>query len=307
MGCCASGYRSTADAVSNGVDLSSKTIVVTGPTSGIGLETARVLAQRKCQRLVLAARDEKRLAVVCEQLKKETGNQNIVGMALNLSSFKSIREFAAKYKEAGYPLNVLICNAGCMATPYKKTEEGLEMQIGTNHFGHQYLTTLLMDVMEKSAPARVVVVASNLHKGPTINFENIPFPSEANYAKWGQYQQSKLMNVLFAKELARRGAEKKITAYSLHPGIIVTEIGRDVGCGYCLMSCCCHFCLKSVPQGAATTVYLAVAPGVEDKSGQYFENCHNTLPDPPGQSDELAKRLWETTEKFIASKEEKKA
>jgi NAD(P)-dependent dehydrogenase (short-subunit alcohol dehydrogenase family) len=223
-------------------------------------------------------------------------------MTLNLSSFKSIRDFAAKYKEAGYPLHILICNAGVMATPYKKTEDGFEMQIGTNHFGHFLLTSLLMDVLEKSAPSRVVVVASDLHRGPTINFENIPLPSEAKYDKWAQYQQAKLMNVLFARELAKRGAEKKITAYSLHPGVIATELGRDIGCGYCLMGCCCHFCLKSIPQGAATTVYLATAADVESKSGQYFSNSAPAAPDTPGSDDQLAQKLWQVTEKLVNEK-----
>jgi len=298
MGCCGSQYRKTADAVSEGVDLGSQTILITGPTSGIGEETACTLAKRKAARLILAARDEKKNAALCERLKKETGNQNIVPMALDLASFKSIRAFAAKYKEAGYPLHILICNAGVSMIPYRKTEEGLEFITGTNHFGHFLLTTLLLDVLEKSAPSRIVVVSSSLHAGTPIKFDDIPTPKQSAYGAMSQYQQSKLMNLLMVKELHRRYADKKISSFALHPGVIQTNILREAACMACFMCVCASCCTKSPAQGAATTVYCATAKGLESKSGQYFADSQECPCDKVGNDAEAAKKLWEVSEKI---------
>jgi len=283
-----------------GADVANKTILVTGATSGIGVETVRALAKAKAGQLVLGVRDEKQSAPFVEQLKKETGNQNIVAMTLELGSFKSIRAFAQAYHEKGWPLHVLICNAGVGFKDSRKTEDGLELIVGVNHFGHFLLTTLMMDVLEKSAPSRIVVLTSGMHKGERIKFENIPVPKQYDHIT--QYKQSKMMNLVFAKELHRRYHDKKISAFAVHPGVIATGMTRDKPCMGCFMSCCFGCCLKSAPQGAATSVYCATATGLEGKSGHYFtDSQEDGGADPAADDAAVAKQLWEVSEKVVES------
>jgi NAD(P)-dependent dehydrogenase (short-subunit alcohol dehydrogenase family) len=317
--CCSKPYRSTADEISEGVDLSAQTIILTGPTAGIGLETAKTLLKRKVGRLVMAARDEKKCQAVAEALKKETGNNNITTMVLDTCSLKSVRAFVAKYKESGFPIHSLICNAGAFGQPYKKTEDGFESMCAASYYGHFLMINMLLDVLDKSGPCRVVLVSSSLHKMPNeaIDFNAMPCPAPEKFNTGKQYQQAKLMQVLFAKEFASRHKDKKISIFTLHPGVIPTHFScAEMGCCFCCVFATCYCILKSPQQGAATTVYCATAKGLETKSGNYFTSCHDADASEcgaQGKDMKVAAKLWETTEKLVggfgaqASEEKKSA
>jgi len=180
-----------------------------------------------------------------------------------------------------------------MATPYRKTTDGFEYQIGINHFGHFLLTTLLLDLIKASAPAKVVVVSSQAHLHGKLNFDDIH--SEKNYSSWGAYGQSKLANILFASELNRRLEGTNVTANSLHPGVIKTELVRDTTLGQ-IFTVVGGLFLKSIPQGAATTVYVATKV---EGGGRYYADCDVLQPSIAAQDVEAAKKLWELSEKLV--------
>jgi len=180
----------------------------------------------------------------------------------------------------------------------KKTTDGFEYQIGINHFGHFVLTTLLLDLLKASAPARVVVVSSNAHKSAKeMIFDDIN--SDKNYSTWNVYGQSKLANILFSNELNRRLEGTGVTSNSLHPGVIKTELVRDTTLGQIFTVVGAPF-LKSIPQGAATTVYVATASDLA--GGKYFADCNEVAPTAAAQDSAAAKTLWELTEKLISTK-----
>jgi NAD(P)-dependent dehydrogenase (short-subunit alcohol dehydrogenase family) len=304
-GCCSSPrFRWTAEQVCAGVNLHDKTIVITGATAGLGLESARVLALNGAGRLVLAARDEKKAMKCIAWLKSETKHDNIVFMKLDLDSLASVRSFSQQFHDQGWPLHILMNNAGVMFTAYRKTKDGFEQQIGTNHFGHFYLTSLLLDVLEKSKPSRVVMLSSAAHMYPSadpIRYEEWPCISEKKYDRIRSYQQSKLCNILTAMEFSNRYKDRGVTSYAVHPGVIPTELTREVPCSCLYVNCApCCCCLKTFPSGASTQVYCAVTPGLEKQSGRYFANCD--VHTPGGNvSAAAAKRLWEETEKMLQS------
>ncbi|XP_035676518.1 uncharacterized protein LOC118415774 [Branchiostoma floridae] len=255
--------------------LDGKTVVITGANTGIGKETARDIAKRGA-RVILACRDLTKAEAAAAEIRQDTGNGNVVTEKMDLASLKSVREFALKVNARESRLDILINNAGIMACPQWKTEDGFEMQFGTNHLGHFLLTNLLLDKLKKSAPSRVVNVSSGAHEQGAINFDDINL--ERTYTPWGAYGQSKLANVLFTKELDRKLKDSGVTTYSLHPGVINTELSRNMdaafGWGFTLLSPVLSAAVrlfgKSVQQGAQTTIHCAVTEGLEGFSGQYF-------------------------------------
>eukprot|EP00058_Branchiostoma_floridae_P027907 XP_002613398.1 hypothetical protein BRAFLDRAFT_68406 [Branchiostoma floridae] len=259
-------------------------------------------------RVILACRDLTKAKTAAAEIRKSTGNGNIVIEQLDLASLASVRTFATIINEREPNVNILVNNAGVMMCPQWKTEDGFEMQFGTNHLGHFLLTNLLLDKLKKSAPSRVVIVSARLYDGGKINFDDIN--AERSYSPFGAYCQSKLANVLFMRELAQRLEGTGVTANALHPGVMNTELGRHVFTTYgwraLLMApvvAIYYLFWKSVKQGAQTTIHLAVDKELETTSGLYFSDCMPCDLYPVGKDEATAKRLWQLSEEMVGLKE----
>jgi len=259
------GANSTAEEAGGDIRLDERVAIVTGANSGIGKETARVLVKMGAY-VVLACRDVDKANDVLEWIKNDTGiEDNAVVIPLDLGSFASIKNFVSEFHEKNLPLHILINNAGVMATPERTTEDGLEYQMGINHFGHFLLTYLLLDDIKKSAPARIVNVSSMAHRNGKISFENIHLQN-GEYGSWKAYGQSKLANILFTKALARKFEEEgvNVTANSLHPGVIATDLFRDMAWAAPFISFAANLNIcKDIPRGAATTIFVATSPDLD--------------------------------------------
>jgi NAD(P)-dependent dehydrogenase (short-subunit alcohol dehydrogenase family) len=306
--CSTSRYNMTAQDVIDECGAHSKAkqahIMVTGATSGIGIETARVLALAGAK-VYLMGRSETKLNEVIENINKElqekSSGGSVQGVICDLNSLLSIKECAEKFTKAKMPLNILILNGGIWNFDFAQTVDGLEQVMGVNHIGHAYLTQLLMPTLIANAPSRVVVVSSHLQDGPPLNYEALDrMSSTATNAKkgWGvmrSYQQSKLANLLFARALAKRYKDKQITAYSLHPGVIQTNLTSKIPTASFFKS---FIKTKTTAQGAATTVYCAVTPGIENESGRYFDD--STVKDLADKwTDDDINTFWDWTQKII--------
>ena len=203
--------------------LNGKTAIITGANTGIGLETAVDFAKRNA-RVILACRSKEKGEAAVVQVKKRSGNENVVFLKLDLSSLESVRTFSSKVLASEPHIDILVNNAGVMACPYSKTADGFEMQIGVNHLAHFLLTHLLLDRMKETPSARIVNVSSLAHHWGKIKFDDLN--SERSYSSVGAYSQSKLANVLFTRSLAKRLEGSKVIVNSLHPGGVRTELGR---------------------------------------------------------------------------------
>uniref|UniRef100_A0A1J3D1Y2 Short-chain dehydrogenase TIC 32, chloroplastic n=1 Tax=Noccaea caerulescens TaxID=107243 RepID=A0A1J3D1Y2_NOCCA len=307
----ASGFssRSTAEEVTHGVDGTGLTAIVTGASSGIGVETARVLALRGVH-VVMAVRNTGSGAKVKEDIVNKVPGAKLDVMELDLSSMESVKKFASDYKSAGLPLNLLINNAGIMACPFKLSKDKIELQFATNHLGHFLLTKLLLDTMkntsrESKREGRIVNVSSEAHRyfyPEGVRFDKIN--DKSSYSSFRAYGQSKLCNVLHANELAKQLKEDgaNITANSLHPGAIMTNLGRHFNSYLAgAVGAVVKYVLKSVPQGAATTCYVALHPQVSGVTGEYFLDSNIAKPLPIAKDSELAKKLWDFSTKLTDS------
>ncbi|KAM7390201.1 hypothetical protein PAMA_008399 [Pampus argenteus] len=272
------------------VRLDGKTVVITGANTGIGKDTAIDLAKRGAK-IIMACRDVVKAEEAVKEVIQNSGNENVIYMKLDLADSKSIREFAEAINKDEPQLNILINNAGVMVCPYGKTADGFELQIGVNHLGHFLLTHLLIDLIKKSAPARIITVSSMAHSWGSINLEDIN--SENRYDKKRAYSQSKLANILFTRSLAKRLAGTGVTTYSLHPGVVQTDLWRHLnGPQQVVMKMVKPF-TKSPVQGAQTSIYCAVEPTLESESGGYYSDCAPATCSAAGRDDELAQKLWE--------------
>ncbi|HEY7374053.1 MAG TPA: SDR family NAD(P)-dependent oxidoreductase [Polyangia bacterium] len=291
------GYGTTALEVVAGCDLSGQTMLVTGSSSGLGLETIRALAAAGA-RVVAAARtaDKARAAYQGEGLKGD-----FLPVACELSEPASVRACIETVKREAGPLDAIVCNAGVMAPPTLQQAHGYELQFFTNHIGHFILVTGLLD---RLAPAgRVVVVASNAHRragAGGMAFDNLD--GARGYAPMRAYGQSKLANILFTRELARRLGSGGRTANCLHPGVIATNLMRTIpAVGRAALAVAAPLILKTPAQGAATQTYLATNPAVATVTGTYFRDCNPAEPEPPAKDAAAASRLWEVSEKIAAA------
>ncbi|MBW2266959.1 MAG: SDR family NAD(P)-dependent oxidoreductase [Deltaproteobacteria bacterium] len=271
------GAETTVDEVLEGIDLSGRVAIVTGASGGLGAEAARGLAQAGAA-VTLTARDLAKGAAVAESIRQSTGNAAVDVMELELSQPASVRAFAKGWLAEHGALNLLLNNAGVMASPLARTDAGWEMQFATCHLGHFLLTALLAPALEAGAPARVVNVSSGGHRFSPVRFDDPNFES-SEYDKWIAYGQAKTANVLHAVELDRRLRGRGVRAFAIHPGAIATDLGRHLtrddmvtlqarapgGKG---------LQLKPVEAGAATEVYAATAPELEGQGGCYLEDCH---------------------------------
>ncbi|XP_040986171.1 short-chain dehydrogenase TIC 32, chloroplastic-like [Juglans microcarpa x Juglans regia] len=291
---------STAEQVTQGIDGTGLTAIVTGASSGLGAETTRILALRAVH-VIMAVRNMDAGRNAKEEILKEIPNAKIDVMELDLSSMGSVRKFASDYTELGLPLNILINNAGVMASPFMLSQDNIELQFATNHLGHFLLTNLLLETMKKTAheskkEGRIVNLASEGHRftyHEGIRFDKIN--DESGYNTLFAYGQSKLANILHANELARRLKEEgvEITANSLHPGAIVTNLLRHHGFINAIATTLGKYVLKNVHQGAATQCYVALHPQVEGVSGEYFMDSNKAKPSTHAKDVELAKKLWD--------------
>ncbi|XP_068658846.1 short-chain dehydrogenase TIC 32 A, chloroplastic-like isoform X1 [Aristolochia californica] len=299
------GTWSTAEEVTEGIDATHLTAIVTGGTSGIGRETARVLALRGAE-VIIPGRNIESALRVKESLLKENPSAKLQAMEMDVSSISSVISFARAFNSSNRPLNILVNNAGIMACPFQLSKDGIELQFATNHLGHFLLTNLLLDKLKSTAKltgveGRIVNVSSIAHRyadSSAMDFHKLNDPS--NYKPYDAYARSKLANILHANELAKRLQDEgsNVTANSLHPGVIPTNISRHMNYRAIPFSLLKPF-LKNVPQGASTTCYVALHPDMEGVSGKYFANCNQTTPSNQARDLNLGKKLWELSQDIL--------
>ncbi|KAF9599082.1 hypothetical protein IFM89_033689 [Coptis chinensis] len=302
------GSGSTSEQVTKGINASKLTAIITGGASGIGLETARVLALRGAQ-VIIAARNLAAANEAKQLILKDNQSARIDVLKLDLCSMKSIKSFVDNFRALDLPLNILINNAGIMFCPYQLSEDGIEMQFATNHLGHFHLTNLLLDKMKNTARAtgiegRIVNLSSVAHLhtyDDGIRFDKIN--DKKGYSDKKAYGQSKLANILHANELSRRLQEEgaNITVNSVHPGLIMTNLMRHSVLLMNVLKVFTVFFWKNVPQGAATTSYVALHPNLKGVTGKYFEDCNETKPSKFATQEVLAKKLWDFSNKLVNS------
>eukprot|EP00794_Sanderia_malayensis_P020288 gene20287-22274_t len=278
--------------------LKGKTVVITGANTGIGRAVAEDLARREAK-VILACRNiisaENAAVAIAKEIGKEV-EPNIVVKKLDLSSFKSIREFANELMAVEERIDILINNAGIFGCPFSQTEDGFEMTFGVNHLGHFLLTNLLLDKLSESTPSRIIIVASKLYERAKIDFENLN--GQKSYVKWYAYAQSKLANLLFAHQL-NKIAPEGVTVNSLHPGFVATNLARhmiDTRLKRWLYPIFSYLFMKPPKEGAQTVIYLATANEVANISGKYFGNCEMEELKEHATDDETAEKLWKTSE-----------
>ncbi|CAA7389645.1 unnamed protein product [Spirodela intermedia] len=302
------GSASTAELVTEGVDASNLIAIVTGGASGIGEETCRVLALRGV-RVIIAARNIDAANASRSRIIESNPAARIDVLKLDLASLRSVRSFAESFLAMDLPLNLLINNAGVMFCPYQLSADGIEMQFATNHLGHFLLTNLLLEKMKATAretgiEGRIVNLSSIAHITSYpggIRFDSIN--DESRYFDKLAYGQSKLANVLHANELARRLQEEgaNITVNSVHPGLIMTNLMRHSAILMRLLQVVTYLLWKNVPQGAATSCYVALHPALRGVTGKYFQDCNEAKPSAHARDVGLAKKLWDFSSKLVSS------
>ncbi len=269
-----------------------KTCLVTGATAGIGLATARELARRGA-RVIGVGRSPERSAEAARQIREQTGTSAVEYLVADLSAQVEIRKLADLVKAATGRLDVLVNNAGLIRLEREVTVDGLEMILALNHLAYFLLTNLLLDTLKASAPARIVSVSSAAHKGCKINFDDLQ--GETKFSPWRAYKQSKLANILFTRELARRLEGTGVTANALHPGFVRTQIFRAEGFQGWLLRRAAELFAVTPEEGAQTSLYLAASPDVEGQTGQYFVSRKPASSSPESQDDATARELWEVS------------
>ena len=288
------GYGSTAEEVTDGLDLFGRTMLVTGVNSGLGLETARVLAARGA-RIFGAARTVEKAREVTGKL----GNGSLP-FACELSDPASVRACVAAVLDTGSRLDAVICNAGIMALPERTIHHGHELQFFTNHVGHFMLVTGVLPALTDRG--RVVMLSSGAHNWAPpagIQFDDLSF--EGGYAGNRAYGQSKLANLLFARALARRFAGTSKTANAVHPGVIATNLTRHMNpMVRLLVPVASALAMKSIPQGAATQCWAATHPSLETVNGEYFADCNVAKSSRHARDEAMGERLWTVTEAIVA-------
>ncbi|XP_063166084.1 retinol dehydrogenase 11-like [Candoia aspera] len=279
------------------VDLSGKTALVTGASSGIGKAVALDLARRNA-RMILACRSPEKGQAAVEEICRATGNPQVQLRLLDISSMASVHNFARQFLEEEGQLHILVNNVGVTGLPFTVTAEGLELTFATNVSGAFLLTNLLLGAMIASAPARIVNVSSFRHYyARAVNVQFLTGEEQPRNSSQA-YDCTKLMNVIFTMELARRLQGTGVSANVLSPGIVKTEIMRHFGWGTRLLYSLCGIFLKSAQEGAISTLYCAVAKEVDGISGKYFDsNCTLRLPQALAQEPSMGHRLWDALEK----------
>ncbi len=276
-----------------------KTILITGANTGIGKATAKALATEG-HRLYLACRSEAKTREAIDEITSASGNPEVHFLSLDLGNLASVRGCAAAFLAKDVPLDVLINNAG-VAGQQGITDDGFELTFGINHLGHFLLTALLLDKIKASAPARIVTVSSVGHyQAKGIDWKDVRQPTKGVSAL-REYAVSKLANVLFTQELARRLEGTGVTTYSLHPGAIASDIwARRVPLLAPLIKPLTNLFMRSTEEGAKTTLWCATAPELADQTGRYYDDCQEKEPNPVA-TPELAAELWRRSEEWVAA------
>ena len=279
-------------------DLGGKVCVLTGATRGIGRAAADALA-RTGMTLALVGRDKTRVEDTVAAVKAASGNGRVEGLVADLSLRSEVRRLAATVRKQYPRLDVLVNNAGAIFTRREETAEGIEKTLALNHLGYFLLTLELLDLLKASAPSRVVNVASDAHRGMRLNFDDLE--NRKKYSGLRVYGQSKLMNILFTEELARRLAGTGVTVNALHPGVVATGFGQNTpGLFKALVRLAAPF-MVTPEKGAETLVYLATSPEVEGVTGKYFAKSKEVRPSPAARDPEAARKLWEASERLVAA------
>jgi NAD(P)-dependent dehydrogenase (short-subunit alcohol dehydrogenase family) len=314
------GATSTTDDVLAGVDLSGKRVLVTGASAGLGVETARVLAAHGAQ-VVGAARDLDKAHGATEQVRTQAANGGSLELVqLDLADLKSVRACADALLADGRPFDLIIANAGVMAVPFGHTADGFETQFGTNHLGHFVLVNRLVPLLKPGA--RVIALSSAGHRFSDVNLDDPNF-EHTEYTPFGAYGRSKTANALFAVEFDRRHKGAGIRAASVHPGGIQTELGRHMtpevtqqmidAIDASRSEGVPAFQWKTIPQGAATSVWAAAVASSDEIGGRYCEDCHVAeIIDgdelmrggvrPYAIDPDHAKALWAKSEEMVAER-----
>ncbi len=301
--------HSTTDEVIAGIDLRGKTAVVTGASAGLGIETVKALAGAGA-RVVMVARDSARLEAAVDALRQQQADAALETRLMDLADLASVRAAADDLRQRFPGIHLLINNAGVMACPFERTRDGFELQFGTNHLGHFLFSCLLAPALLAAAPARVVCLSSAGHKFAGIDFED-PNYQHRDYEKWQAYGQSKTANALFSVALNARLCGRGVTANAVHPGMIVTELGRHLDRTDIELlqsrAGAQQDQFKSVPAGAATSVWAATSPDLDGRGGLYLEDCQVGQPEQGGSGGytdyaldrQAAEALWRLSEELV--------
>lgn len=274
-----------------------KTILVTGATSGIGLELSVALV-RKGSHVVMVGRNPARMEAALSYVSEQTGSKDFSSFLCDFASQADIRKLAESFLSSHDQLHVLVNNAGGVYKKRVLTEDGIESTFAVNHLGYFLLTNLLYDRMEKSAPARIVTVASTSHRRGTLDFDNLQF--ENGYSITRAYACSKLANLFFAFELARRLKGTGITSNAVHPGVVNTRIWADAPLwAKPLIQIFYRPFFISAKKGASYVEELVTRPDLSEVEGKYFEKGKMVNPSALAQNEELAKRLWEVSASLV--------
>ncbi|NVM53815.1 MAG: SDR family oxidoreductase [Candidatus Helarchaeota archaeon] len=280
--------------------MSNNICIITGANSGIGKATALGLAKMGAH-IVMVCRSEERGLVAQEDIKTQSGNQSIDLLLADLSSQQEIRDLVTEFKQKYSQLHVLINNAGIILPKRTFTVDGIETVFAVNHLAPFLLTNLLLDVLKASAPARIITVSSRTHSGK-IDFDNLQM--EKRFSLFKSYGQSKLGNILFTYELARRLDGTGVTANCLHPGGVRTNFGKDLTGIFRIGMIVAGRFLKSPKKGARTSIYLASSPDVEGVTGKYFMAKKEVKSSKISYDESVAKRLWDISAELVKLKQD---
>jgi NAD(P)-dependent dehydrogenase (short-subunit alcohol dehydrogenase family) len=291
--------REDANMTDSTRSMDGKTCLVTGATSGIG-EVAALELARKGARVVLVGRSREKAEATADRIRREADNPSVEYLLADLSSQAEVRRLAEEVKGRYPRLDELINNAGAMFAPRRESVDGIEMTWALNHLAYFLLTDLLLDTLKAGAPSRIVNVASDAHRMVRgIDFDDVE--GKKGYKPFRNYGQSKLANILFTRELARRLEGTGVTANCLHPGFVATNFTSGEGWIFWVFQQMARFFAITPEEGAKTTVYLASSPEVEGTSGEYFVKCRKAKPTPAALDDAAARRLWELSERMVGS------
>ncbi|KAL7636580.1 UNVERIFIED_CONTAM: hypothetical protein RMT77_013357 [Armadillidium vulgare] len=288
--------------------LHGKTVIVTGASAGIGKEAAFDIAQRGA-RVILACRNLEKAGRIKDWIVSSTGNKNVICRHLELSDLESVRKFAKETIEKEKKIDVLVNNAGMFSSTRQLSKQGHELTLATNHYGPFLLTILLLDLIVKSSPSRIINVSSLAHSFQGLDLGDMHFKNRT-YRWMPSYSQSKLCNVLFTNELARRLAQKgikNVTVNSLHPGGVNTEIGDKSGEFWMkILGFVMQYATKTEKLGAQTTIHLAVSDEGAKVTGEYFVDCKIAPTSEKAKDEALAKEIWRISEKEVGLTEKEK-
>lgn len=278
------------------VQMKGKIVMITGANSGIGKETTRELARMEAT-IVMVCRNESRGQNTLDEIVEETGNKNVELLIADLESQDSIHKMVTEFKKKYNRLDVLINNAGLILLKRETTADGYEKTLAINHLGHFLLTHLLLDVIKASAPSRIINVSSAAHKMAKLDFDDLML--EKSWGMMMPYGNSKLANLLFTYDLARRLEGTGVTVNALHPGGVRTNFGKGSMPWYAkpIFSLAGIFMI-SAAKGAKTSIYLASSPEVKDVTGKYFVKCKEVKSSKISYDETVQKQLWEISEKL---------